>query len=207
MMSASVSANGSASGGVGATTSVPTTNVTVVPTPAEQRSAFHQFLSELNPLQYIPVIGTIYRAVTGDTIPDTARFAGSLVVSGLTGGPIGVAMTIGMTAVEKVTGIDPEAIGQDLLADVGIGTHKAASHPKAAVKAQAAAPAAQPVAAPALALQAGAPAIARHGWSQAQLAAYGVTKAADGTLTLGALRGSDVLNALELARAKAGRLA
>jgi hypothetical protein len=145
--------------------------------------------------------------VTGDTIPDTARFAGSLVVSGLTGGPIGVAMTIGMTAVEKVTGIDPEAIGQDLLADVGIGTHKAASHPKAAVKAQAAAPAAQPVAAPALALQAGAPAIARHGWSQAQLAAYGVTKAADGTLTLGALRGSDVLNALELARAKAGRLA
>jgi hypothetical protein len=34
-----------------------------------------------------------------------------------------------------------------------------------------------------------------------------VTKAADGTLTLGALRGSDVLNALELARAKAGRLA
>jgi hypothetical protein len=199
-MSASVSANGSTSTGAVPTTNVPTTNVTVVPTPAEQRSAFHQFLSELNPLQYIPVLGTIYRAVTGDTIPDTARFAGSLVVSGLTGGPIGVAMNIGFTAAEKVTGIDPEAIGQDLLADIGIGAHTAAAHPKAAVKARA-------VAAPAAAPAAPAAQAVKQGWSSAQLAAYGVTKTADGTLQLGALRGSDVLNELELVRSKAGRVA
>jgi hypothetical protein len=196
-----MSVTGDAAGGVGA---VPTTTITVVPTPAAQRSAFHQFLSELNPLQYIPVLGTIYRAVTGDTIPDEARFAGSLVVSGLTGGPIGVAMNIGMTAAEKLTGIDPEAIGQDLLADIGIGAHKAASHPKAAA-AQAALPAPPPVTTPVPAPETGAPVPARQGWSQAQLAAYGVTKAADGTLHLGTLRGSDVLNELELAQGRAGR--
>ena len=62
-----------------------------------QPSTFQQLLSELNPLQYVPVVGTIYRAVTGDTIPETARFAGSLVVSGLTGGPIGLAVNLGIT--------------------------------------------------------------------------------------------------------------
>ncbi len=30
---------------------------------------FSEILSDLNPLQYLPVVGTIYRAVTGDTVP------------------------------------------------------------------------------------------------------------------------------------------
>ncbi len=206
-MSESVSAigNASASARAGA---LPTTNLTVTAPSAARRSAFHEFLSELNPLQYMPVLGTLYRAVTGDTIPDSARFAGSLVVSGLTGGPIGVAMNIGMTVIEKVTGIDPEAIGQDLLADVGIGTHTAAAHPKAAVTAPAAAVTTAVTApAPTLAARSPAAAAAPQGWSSSQLSAYGVTKTADGTLHLGTLQGSDVLNELELGRAKAALLA
>lgn len=38
-----------------------------------------------NPLQYVPVVGTIYRAVTGEQIPITLQVAGAA----LTGGPVG----------------------------------------------------------------------------------------------------------------------
>jgi len=50
---------------------------------------FHEVLSALNPLQYLPVVGTIYRAVTGDVGNPQLHVAGSLVGGLLTGGPIG----------------------------------------------------------------------------------------------------------------------
>lgn len=83
--------------------------------------SFHDVLHAMNPLQYVPVIGTIYRAVTGDTVPEGARMAGSFAVSGLTGGPVGVAVTMGLTLLEKITGIDPDRIGQSVLASLGVG--------------------------------------------------------------------------------------
>jgi hypothetical protein len=147
------------------------------PPAAPRPSAFHTLLSELNPLQYLPVIGTVYRAATGDVIPEAARTAGSLVVSFLLGGPIGVALSVGAIAAEKLTGIDPEAIGQHVLADIGLG--HAPSHP---------APARPGPAAP-----------ASPGWPAAQLAALGVTSV-NGVLHHGGLNGADVLNDLELAR-------
>jgi hypothetical protein len=157
-------------------------HVTSAPTsPAPRPSRFHELLSELNPLQYIPVVGTIYRAVTGDTIPENARIAGSLVVSGLTGGPVGIALNIGMTALEKLTGVDPEKIEQHFLASF---SHPAGATPIAAP--------AQPAAAPVQ--------LSNLAFSNAQLAAYGVRAAPDGALRLGALTGSDVLNTMELAR-------
>jgi len=174
--------------------SVSQLTVTAPPPPAH-RSAFDTLLSELNPLQYLPVIGSIYRAITGDTISEEARTVGSLVVSGLTGGPVGVAINMAELAVEKMTGLDPEKISQGLLADIGIG-HRA---PKAAPKASA--PAAKPPAAPVAAAPAIAPPAA--GWSAAQLAAYGVTTSARGTLKRGDVQGSDVLNDLELTRLRA----
>ena len=64
---------------------------------------FHEILSDLNPLQYIPVVGTIYRAVTGDQGNATMRFVASLGTSFALGGPVGVAVT----AAEEITGIDP----------------------------------------------------------------------------------------------------
>jgi hypothetical protein len=147
-------------------------------TPKPHPSAFRAVLSELNPLQYIPVIGALYRAVTGDTIPEPTREAGSLVVSFLTGGPIGVATNLALLAGEKITGIDPEKTERAVFASVGIGTHAAPSpsHP-------APTPAAPP----------------RTAWSPAQLAAYGVTTT-QGTIRHGDVVGSDVLNELELAR-------
>ncbi|HEY0183207.1 MAG TPA: hypothetical protein VGC09_10410 [Rhodopila sp.] len=71
---------------------------------------FHDLLSVLNPLQYLPGVGTIYRAVTGDVIPEAVRNAGSLLFSGLLGGPIGLITSVASTIAQKVTGIDLEKI-------------------------------------------------------------------------------------------------
>ncbi|MFX9038749.1 hypothetical protein ABTN43_19095, partial [Acinetobacter baumannii] len=48
---------------------------------------FHDVLDMVNPLQQLPIIGPIYRAVTGETITPGARMMGSM----LYGGPIGLA--------------------------------------------------------------------------------------------------------------------
>ncbi len=96
---------------------------------------FHELLADLNPLQHIPVVGTIYRAITGDEIPDTARNIGSLVVGGIMGGPMGLVGNIALLAFRKLTGIDVDRIGQDLLADIGIGHHTATSSDGAAAPA------------------------------------------------------------------------
>ena len=71
---------------------------------------FHELLSDINPLQYIPVVGSIYRAITGDQGNPTMRFVASLGTSFAIGGPIGVAITVG----EKIAGIDPERAVMDV---------------------------------------------------------------------------------------------
>jgi hypothetical protein len=151
---------------------------------ARHHFGFRDLLSDLNPLQYIPVIGTLFRAITGDVIPEPMRDVGSLVVSTVIGGPIGAAINLGELAAEKLTGIDPEKIGDKLLADIGIGGKKAAS-PTANVHVAKTTPPATKTDAP-------------IAWSPAQLAAYGVTASAGGELEQGSLQGSDVLNGLEL---------
>ncbi len=65
---------------------------------------FHELLVDLNPLQYIPVVGTIYRAITGDEGNPTLRFVASVGTGFALGGPIGVALAVG----EKLAGVDPE---------------------------------------------------------------------------------------------------
>ena len=161
-------------------------NLVVTAPHKPHRSAFSELLSELNPLQYLPVVGTIYRAITGDTISDEARTVGSLVMSGITGGPVGVAIGVATMAVEKVTGIDPEKLENGLLAAIGIGGAGTTT--------------AQPAHPVLSAPEHGLSAIRAAAWSSAQLEAYGVSSQADGYLTQGNLAGSDVLNSLELAR-------
>jgi hypothetical protein len=88
--------------------------------PDQPGVSFHDVLSALNPLQYVPVVGNIYRAVTGDIPPEPARIIGSFIASGLAGGPIGLAINAVVTAAEKITGIDPDHIAHTMLAEVGI---------------------------------------------------------------------------------------
>ena len=157
------------------------------PAPPDVPFSFHQLLSELNPLQYLPVIGTIYRAVTGDTIPEPARVAGSMVVSGLTGGPIGLAVNVVLLGLEKATGFDPEKIGHQLLASLGLTPGELAAPVETAAASAPHSPAPASESGPAMA------------WSPSQLAAYGISVAPGGAMTRGGLSGSDVLNDLVLA--------
>jgi hypothetical protein len=63
---------------------------------------FHDFLSIINPLQHIPVISTIYRAITGDTIGVPEKIAGDALYGGLWGAVSSVADA----AFQAVTGKD-----------------------------------------------------------------------------------------------------
>ena len=59
---------------------------------------FDEALRALNPLHHIPVVGTIYRAATGETIQPAFRVLGGFV----TGGPIG-AITAAISALIEET--------------------------------------------------------------------------------------------------------
>lgn len=82
-------------------------------TPAEERGlwdrmwgkegfSFGALLDIVNPLQHIPVVSTIYRAITGDTIGPAPRMAGGA----LFGGVVGLIASAADSAVEAITGKD-----------------------------------------------------------------------------------------------------
>ncbi len=70
---------------------------------------FSDFLDVINPLQHIPIVSTVYRAMTDDEISPGARVAGGA----LYGGPIGLAVAAANAIVESTTGED---IGETLMA-------------------------------------------------------------------------------------------
>jgi hypothetical protein len=104
---------------VGAATSAPPAAAPAAKSPAHHWG-FAQVLSALNPLQYVPVVGTIYRAVTGDRIPEGLQIAGSLAVATALSGPIGLVTGIATIIAEKVTGIDPDKIAHRVAVGLGI---------------------------------------------------------------------------------------
>ncbi len=59
-------------------------------TPVSEDSAFISFIKGvvdiINPLQHIPVVGDIYRSVTGDEISPAAKVAGDVLYGGAVGG-------------------------------------------------------------------------------------------------------------------------
>jgi hypothetical protein len=137
---------------------------------------FRDLLSALNPLQYLPVVGTIYRAATGDVIPEPLRRLGSLLVSGLLGGPVGVVISLVTTVAEKITGVDPEKI---------VAAHlKPAATPGVAAR--------SPVATidPASGIPSNPTPAARLAMTPAQLAAYGVRMDTSGRVRTKVVRSS-----------------
>jgi hypothetical protein len=50
-----------------------------------QGLTFGDLLDTINPLQHIPIIGTIYRAITGDVMSPTAEVAGGALFGGIAG--------------------------------------------------------------------------------------------------------------------------
>lgn len=77
-----------------------------VPTPANY--SFDDLLRGLNPLHHLPVVGTIYRAITGETVPAPERIVVSAVAGAFFGGPLGVLGTIVSTLAEEFIRMGPD---------------------------------------------------------------------------------------------------
>lgn len=63
---------------------------------------FKDILDTVNPLQQIPIVSSLYRSETGDTISTFARLAGGALL----GGPLGFAVAAVNAGIEAVTGND-----------------------------------------------------------------------------------------------------
>lgn len=79
----------------------------------DESFGFWDFIDIINPLQHIPVVSTIYRDLTGDTISAPARIAGGM----LYGGPLGFAASIGNAIVEEASGQDIGEIAMAMVFD------------------------------------------------------------------------------------------
>jgi hypothetical protein len=75
---------------------------------APESSTFETLLDIINPLQHLPVVSSLYRAVTGDKISTSARLIGDTLFAG----PIGLVSAAVNVAVAHETGKD---VGQHLL--------------------------------------------------------------------------------------------
>ncbi|MBN8544066.1 MAG: hypothetical protein J0M34_07370 [Alphaproteobacteria bacterium] len=77
----------------------------------ETEYGFWDFLDLINPLQHIPVVNTIYREVTGDTIKPEMKLAGGAAL----GGVFGFVSSLADVIFEQETGKD---IGSTMVAAV-----------------------------------------------------------------------------------------
>jgi hypothetical protein len=84
-------------GGKAPGASVPATDSTSQP---EHESFFHHLLDVVNPLQHLPIIGTIYRAITGERLDAVEKIAGDTLYGGLWG----AVSSIADVAFEGLTG-------------------------------------------------------------------------------------------------------
>lgn len=75
----------------------------------DHESVFEDLLDILNPLQHLPVVSTIYRAITGDKIGDVEQVAGDALYGGL----IGLGSSIANLIFKDVTG---KSVGNTVLA-------------------------------------------------------------------------------------------
>lgn len=71
--------------------------------------SFADILDVINPLQHIPIVSTLYREFTGDSVSSGARIAGGV----LFGGPLGLVAALANEIVESISGKD---IGANLFA-------------------------------------------------------------------------------------------
>jgi hypothetical protein len=66
------------------------------PVPGEM--SFPEFLAALNPLHHLPVVGTIYRAATGETIQPAMRILGGALL----GGPVGMLSSLVLATLDEL---------------------------------------------------------------------------------------------------------
>lgn len=71
--------------------------------------SFKDLVDVVNPLQQLPVVGSLYRSITGDTISVASRLAGGALV----GGPVGFIAALANEGLNAITGGD---MGDHLIA-------------------------------------------------------------------------------------------
>lgn len=89
---------------------------------------FHSILEIVNPLQHLPIIGSVYREITGDTIGAAPRILGG----GLFGGVFGLIGSALSAIFEGLTGKDP--LGHAVAAVTGDKSGGGDAAPKQAAK-------------------------------------------------------------------------
>jgi hypothetical protein len=78
----------------------PIAEPSATPAASDDGLGFDDLLDAINPLQHLPVVGMIYRAVTGDEISAPAKIAGDT----LFGGVYGFLGALGSIAYESIAG-------------------------------------------------------------------------------------------------------
>jgi len=81
-------------------TAPPKTTTAAVDAKPGDGFSFDDALDIVNPLQHLPIVGTLYRKFTGDQIKPLEKVAGDT----LYGGPLGLAGSLADLAFEKITG-------------------------------------------------------------------------------------------------------
>lgn len=78
--------------------------------------SFFDFLDLINPLQHIPIVSSIYRQLTGDTIRPEIQMAGAALL----GGPVGLLAAGAHAVFEAENG---RGFGEEVLAQAGFGSN------------------------------------------------------------------------------------
>lgn len=72
--------------------------------PHPMKVSFSQVLSALNPVQHLPMVGRIYRAASGDEIPEPLKVLGA----GILGGPLGMVSAAVTELVTELVAMGPD---------------------------------------------------------------------------------------------------
>lgn len=103
------------------------------PAASEPDGIFESRLADLNPLQYVPVVGMIYRAITGEHLDPAWRLGGAVVTGALIGGPLGIVTSLlGVGLEELFHQLIGDGAGMTAVADAaahrqGVAAYAAAS--------------------------------------------------------------------------------
>jgi hypothetical protein len=87
---------------------VPKPNAETASAEKAQGFGFKDFLDVINPLQHIPGISELYRAISGDEISDGARYSGNALYGLALGGPVGFSIMTGYSIASSAIGGRPE---------------------------------------------------------------------------------------------------